>query len=127
MRAASWPPTSRRLLHGRPAQRTFDYTPIGSLASLGHREAVAQVKGVKLAGVPAWLMWRGVYLGKLPRFSRKLQVALDWAGDLFSPAEITYLPMGAYAAARARDAERDSDARRGPGVVAGPRRSPGVA
>ena len=94
------------LLQGRPAQRTFDYAPIGSLASLGHREAVAQLKGVKLAGVGAWFLWRGVYLGKLPRFSRKLQVALDWAGDLVSPAEITYLPMGAFAAARARDNER---------------------
>jgi NADH dehydrogenase len=84
------------LLRGAPADRTFDYTPIGSLASLGHREAVAQFKGVKLSGVAAWFMWRGVYLSKMPRFSRKLQVALDWTGDLFSPAEITYLPIGAY-------------------------------
>jgi NADH:ubiquinone reductase (H+-translocating) len=93
-------------LHGRPAQSIFDYAPVGSLASLGHREAVAQVKGVKVTGVAAWLLWRGVYLGKLPRFSRKLQVTLDWTGDLFSPAEITYLPMGTYAAARARANER---------------------
>jgi len=82
------------LLRGEPAARTFDYSPIGSLASLGHREAVAQVKGVKLAGMPAWFLWRGIYLGKLPRFSRKVQVALDWAGDLVSPAEIAYLPLG---------------------------------
>jgi NADH:ubiquinone reductase (H+-translocating) len=95
------------LLHGLPARRTFDYAPIGSLASLGHREAVAQVKGVKVAGVAAWLLWRGIYLGKLPRFSRKLQVALDWTGDLVSPAEITYLPIGAYAALRSRDDEHD--------------------
>ena len=96
------------LLHGAAADRTFDYTPIGSLASLGHRDAVAQLKGVKLSGFAAWFLWRGVYLSKLPRFSRKLQVALDWTGDLFNPAEITYLPLGAHAPAQ-----------RGPGDVAG--------
>lgn len=88
------------LLRGAPADHTFDYKPVGSLASLGHREAVAQFKGVKLSGVAAWFMWRGVYLAKMPRFSRKLQVALDWTGNLFSPAEITYLPIGANAPAR---------------------------
>ncbi len=50
-------------------------------------------------------MWRGVYLSKLPRFSRKLQVALDWTGDLFSPAEIAYLPIGTYLPARLRGGE----------------------
>jgi NADH:ubiquinone reductase (H+-translocating) len=96
------------LLSGEPASHTFDYKPIGSLASLGHREAVAQVKGIKLAGVVAWLAWRGVYLGKMPRFSRKLQVALDWTGDLFSPAEITYVPMGTYAAGLRKGDEHDA-------------------
>jgi hypothetical protein len=69
---------------------------------------VAQFKGVKLSGVAAWFMWRGVYLSKLPRFSRKLQVALDWTGDLFSPAEITYLPIGASLPPRLRGDERDT-------------------
>ena len=85
---------------GRPADHAFDYTPIGTLASLGHREAVAQLKGFEVAGIPAWFLWRGIYLSKLPRFSRKLQVAFDWISDLVSPAEIAYLPLGRYAAAQ---------------------------
>jgi len=88
------------LLAGGRAEHTFHYDPVGSLASLGHREAVAQIKQVKVSGFPAWLMWRGIYLGKLPRFSRKLQVGLDWVGDLFSPAEIVYLPIGTFLAGR---------------------------
>jgi len=88
------------MLRGDRPGDTYDYTPIGSLASLGHREAVAQIKGVKVAGLPAWFMWRGIYLGKLPRFSRKVQVLLDWVGDLVSPAEITYVPVGTYLATR---------------------------
>ena len=88
------------LLRGEEPGETFDYTPIGSLASLGHREAVAQIKSVKVAGLLAWFMWRGIYLGKLPRFSRRVQVGFDWIGDLFNPAEIAYLPFGAYPGAR---------------------------
>ncbi len=86
---------------GRPSH-TFDYRPIGSLASLGHREAVAQIGSIRVSGLPAWLMWRGIYLGKLPRFSRKVQVGLDWIGDLFNPAEIAYLPIEQFTASRSR-------------------------
>jgi NADH dehydrogenase len=88
------------LLRGGTPSRTFDYKPIGSLASLGHRRAVAEIKGIKLSGILAWFMWRGIYLGKLPGFSRKVQVGLDWIGDLFNPAEITYMPIGTFAASR---------------------------
>jgi NADH dehydrogenase len=28
-------------------------------------------------------MWRTIYLSKLPRFEKKLRVALDWTLDLF--------------------------------------------
>ena len=83
--------------------------PIGSLASLGHREAVAQIRGARIAGFPAWLMWRGIYLAKLPRFSRKVQVALDWTGDLFNPAEIAYLPVGSGPSGAHRPPEGPAD------------------
>ena len=85
---------------GRAIRSTTE--PIGSLASLGHREAVAQIGSVRVSGLPAWLMWRGIYLGKLPRFSRKVQVGLDWIGDLFNPAEIAYLPIEQFTASRSR-------------------------
>ena len=98
----------RRSAERRAAGAHLRLPPIGSLASLGHREAVAQIRGVRIAGLPAWLLWRGVYLGKLPRFSRKVQVALDWTGDLFNPAEIAYLPVGPRAAAAARPPSADA-------------------
>ena len=97
------------LLSGGRPDRTFDYRPIGSLASLGHREAVAQIRGARIAGFPAWLMWRGIYLAKLPRFSRKVQVALDWTGDLFNPAEIAYLPVGSGPSGAHRPPEGPAD------------------
>jgi NADH:quinone reductase (non-electrogenic) len=38
---------------------------------------------VNLSGFIAWWLWRTIYLSKLPRFEKKLRVALDWTLDLF--------------------------------------------
>jgi NADH dehydrogenase len=72
---------------------TFDYKPIGSLASLGQRQAVAQIGKVHLSGLPAWFAWRGIYLGKLPTLTDKVRVGLDWITDLFDPVDIVQLPF----------------------------------
>lgn len=63
----------------------------GSLAALGCRTGVARVFGVRLAGFPAWFLWRTVYLLKMPRFSRKVRVALDWTLDLFFRRDIVQI------------------------------------
>ena len=59
--------------------------------SLGRRSAVAQVFGFKLSGIVAWLLWRTVYLMKLPGLDRKLRVATDWTLDLFLRQDIVQL------------------------------------
>ncbi len=55
----------------------------GSLVALGCRTGVAKVGPVKLAGFPAWFLWRSVYLMKMPGWGRRLRVALEWSIDLF--------------------------------------------
>jgi NADH dehydrogenase len=67
---------------GRPA-RPFRFSTIGQLAAIGRRTGVARVFGITFSGFPAWWLWRTVYLLKLPRFDRKVRVALDWTLDLF--------------------------------------------
>lgn len=58
---------------------------LGSLAALGDRTGVAKVLGLKLAGFPAWFLWRTVYLFKMPGVGRKIRVGIDWALEfLFS-------------------------------------------
>ena len=52
------------------------------LAAIGRRTGVAQVFGLTFSGFVAWWMWRTIYLAKLPRFEKKLRVALDWTLDL---------------------------------------------
>ena len=56
--------------------------------ALGHRTAVAQVRGWKFSGFLAWFLWRTVYLGKLPGLEKKVRVTLDWSIDLFFPRDI---------------------------------------
>jgi NADH dehydrogenase len=65
------------------------------MGSLGRHNAVAQILGVKLSGVLAWLMWRTVYLMKLPGWGRRLKVAASWTFDLVLPPELVQLRVGA--------------------------------
>jgi NADH dehydrogenase len=75
------------VLGGRPP-RPFKFRTIGMLVALGHRTAVAELRGWKFSGFLAWLMWRSVYLSKLPGLEKKTRVALDWLIDLLFPRDI---------------------------------------
>ncbi len=68
--------------------RLFRFQAIGVLVGLGHRTAVAEIRGWKFSGLLAWFMWRTVYLSKLPGLEKKLRVVLDWTIDLFFPRDI---------------------------------------
>jgi NADH dehydrogenase len=69
----------------------FRFKALGLLAGLGRRSAVAEVFGLKFSGLPAWWLWRTIYLMKLPGVERKVRVALDWTLDCFFPRDIVYL------------------------------------
>lgn len=79
-------------LQGRPA-RPFRFNTLGQLATIGRRNGVARIFGVNFSGFIAWFLWRTIYLLKLPRFEKKVRVALDWTLDLvFSKDIVQYLP-----------------------------------
>jgi NADH dehydrogenase len=63
-------------------QRPFTFTTLGQLASIGKRKGVAKMFGFHFAGFIAWWLWRSIYLSKLPRFEKKVRVALDWTLDI---------------------------------------------
>ena len=71
----------------------FHFKPLGILASLGHHNAVAEILGFHLSGFIAWFLWRGIYLAKLPTLARKLEVAIDWAWQLFFAPNTVQLQM----------------------------------
>lgn len=66
----------------------FRFQTRGILVALGHRTAVAEIGGRRFSGLAAWLLWRAVYLGKLPGLEKKLRVALDWTIELAFPRDI---------------------------------------
>lgn len=72
----------------------FSYGSLGMLVALGHRTAAAEVMGIKFSGLAGWLLWRSVYLSKLPSWERKIRVALDWTVDLFFPRDIVQTTPG---------------------------------
>ena len=79
-----------RILRGEATQ-PFRFKALGQLCSIGGYEAVAEMLGVHLSGFVAWFMWRGVYLFKLPTWSRRIKVALDWAWDVLFPRDLSFL------------------------------------
>lgn len=72
------------------AQKPFVFSTLGLLAAIGRRTGVAQVLGVNFSGFLAWFLWRTIYLGKLPRFEKKVRVALDWTLDLFFAKDLVH-------------------------------------
>lgn len=79
--------------------RPFSYNPRGSMASIGHYRGVAELFGVRVSGLLAWLIWRAFYIGMLPGFSTRLRVALNWLFDYFLPRSIVQVKTEASASA----------------------------
>jgi NADH dehydrogenase len=78
-----------RRLEGQPTV-PFHYRPVGQLCSIGHNKAVVELFGIKLSGFVAWLLWRGVYLLKIPTFARKVRLYLEWNWAMFFPPDIVH-------------------------------------
>ena len=58
--------------------RPYRFTGLGDACVLGHRQAIAQVKGVRMKGIIAWLAWRFFMILYLPSPEKKLRVIWNW-------------------------------------------------
>jgi NADH dehydrogenase len=65
-------------LEGSPPAAPFDYHDKGSLATIGRWHAVADLKGVRFAGAPAWLAWLLIHLFALVGFENRMIVFARW-------------------------------------------------
>ena len=54
-------------------------------------KGVADVFGIPLSGLPAWLLWRAYYLSQMPTLGRKLRIFVEWTWGMFFPTDITHL------------------------------------
>jgi NADH dehydrogenase len=71
----------------------FIFRSLGTMASLGHTDAVGLVFGVRLTGFPAWWVRRTYYLFQMPRWDRRLRIVLDWTVALFFRPDITKVEL----------------------------------
>jgi NADH dehydrogenase len=85
---------ARNIVAGMRGQalQPFRFKTLGMLAAIGRRAGVAEILGLRFSGIIAWLLWRGIYLSKLPGVQNKVRVSLDWALDLVFSKDIVQLP-----------------------------------
>ncbi len=74
-------------IHHRPL-KPFHFGALGLLCVVGYQTACAEIKGVRFSGFFAWILWRGIYLCKLPGTERKLRVLGDWIIEVFFPRDL---------------------------------------
>lgn len=69
-------------------QSLFAFEGLGTLGSLGHGSAVAEILGVKISGWLAWFLWRCIYLAKIPGLKPKVRISMDWLVHLLFPPDL---------------------------------------
>ncbi len=67
-----------RRVNGQPTL-PFHYVDKGSLATIGRAAAVAEVAGMHLSGLIAWLAWLGIHIFFLIGFRNRSLVLFEWA------------------------------------------------
>jgi NADH dehydrogenase len=70
-------------LRGRDYE-PFRYRDKGNVATIGRARAVADIKGLKVSGFPAWLLWLGIHIWYLIGFQNRLLVIIRWAFSFFT-------------------------------------------
>jgi NADH dehydrogenase len=96
--AASATPDSRRA-NGAPSTAAphaphaepFAYRDKGMLATIGRARAVADVFGLRLWGLPAWVTWLTVHIFYLIGFENRVLVLLRWSYSFFTRGRGTRL------------------------------------
>lgn len=73
--------------------RPFVYSSKGTLAALGHFKGAGKVYGINIHGFVAWWVWRTYYLLRMPQWSRRLRVVIDWTVALFFPNDVVQLDI----------------------------------
>jgi NADH dehydrogenase len=67
-----------RKVRGRPPLPPFRYFDKGSLAVIGRWAAVANAFGVRLWGLPGWIVWAFIHLTYLVQFQSRILVFIQW-------------------------------------------------
>ncbi|MFM1900566.1 MAG: hypothetical protein RLZZ216_1142 [Cyanobacteriota bacterium] len=83
----------RAQLEGRPHQ-PFRYVDFGSMAVLGRWSAVANLRGIKLAGFPGWVLWALAHLAFMPDDENRITLLVKWLWAIVSEQRSSLLITG---------------------------------
>jgi NADH dehydrogenase len=64
--------------------KAFRYRDKGNVATIGRARAVADIKGVRVSGFPAWLLWLLIHIFYLIGFQNRVVVLIRWSFSFFS-------------------------------------------
>jgi NADH:quinone reductase (non-electrogenic) len=96
--------TIMKRLKGKPV-KPFHYFDKGDLAVIGRGRAVANIFGVHLAGLPAWLVWLFVHLMYIVEFQSRILVFVQWGLQYLTYGRGARLITGTSSAAAVQEAE----------------------
>ena len=77
---------------GKPKKK-IDFVSKGQMAIIGKRTAIASISGLNIHGFVAWILWRTVYVRKIPKINKRLRILLDWTADLLFDRDISRLKI----------------------------------
>ncbi len=75
-------------------RKPFHYFDKGTMATIGKAKAVAQIKGLKISGLIAWLMWSFIHIAYLITFRNRFRVMAEWIWYYFTNRQGTRLIVG---------------------------------
>jgi NADH dehydrogenase len=87
--------SARARIRGEP-HVPFRYVDKGNLATIGRARAVADIKGLQLSGMLAWMTWLGVHIFYLIGFQNRLLVLTRWTVSFITHGRGARLITGSY-------------------------------
>jgi NADH dehydrogenase len=72
--------------------RNYVHYSLGTVASYGILRGAANIKGVQLTEMWAWLAHRSYHLLAMPTFDRKVRILTNWVGDAIGRIDLTPTP-----------------------------------
>ena len=82
-----------RAMRGEPLA-AFRYRDRGTMATIGRAAAVADIRGLRLSGFPAWLAWCFIHILWLIGFRNRFAVLFEWAWAYFTLQRSSRLIVG---------------------------------
>jgi NADH dehydrogenase len=79
------------VMRGEP-QQPFRHKTMGEMALVGRHSGVGQIYNFHFSGLPAWMLWRAVYLSKMPGWPQRARILCDWTLDLIFGRQTAAIP-----------------------------------